>query len=54
MNTKLKNIPIKYSTDQNIHVSLKWFRGAGRYNNGATIYGRKYMIRLLFNRLKSN
>ena len=26
-------------------VDLKWYRGASRYNNGATRYGRKYEFR---------
>jgi len=33
-------------------IDLKWYRGASRYNNGATIYGRKYLLRLLLGRLK--
>jgi len=33
-------------------INLKWMRGASRYNNGATIYGRKYLLRLLLGRLK--
>ena len=28
-------------------VSLKWFRGANRYNNGATKYGKKYNLRYI-------
>jgi len=28
-------------------TSLKWYRGASRYNNGATLYGKKYMLRYL-------
>jgi len=28
-------------------VDLKWYRGANRYNNGATRYGRKYQFRYL-------
>lgn len=35
--------------DKKIFVSLKWYRGANRYNNGATIYGKKYFIRLVMN-----
>ena len=34
-------------------VSLKWYRGASRYNNGATIYGNKYLLRLLIGRSKT-
>jgi hypothetical protein len=36
----------------NDHVNLKWFRGASRYNNGATLYGKKYLLRLILSRLK--
>ena len=28
-------------------VTLKWYRGANRYNNGATRYGRQYQFRYL-------
>lgn len=28
-------------------VSLKWYRGASRYNNGCTRYGKKYYLRLV-------
>lgn len=31
----------------NIPVDLRWYRGASRYNNGATLYGRKYLFRYL-------
>jgi hypothetical protein len=33
-------------------ISLKWIRGASRYNHGATIYGKKYLFRYLLNSLK--
>jgi len=33
-------------------VSLKWFRGASRYNNGATRYGKKYLLRYIMSSLK--
>ncbi len=46
-------IPITYLNDEAIHVSLKWYRGASRYNNGATKYGNKYLLRLLIGRSKS-
>ena len=25
-------------------ITLKWYRGASRYNNGATMFGNKYLI----------
>jgi hypothetical protein len=31
--------------------SLKWFRGASRYNNGATKYGKKYNLRFIMHRV---
>ncbi len=33
-------------------VDLKWFRGASRYNNGTTLYGKKYVLRYLIGRSK--
>jgi len=33
-------------------VDLKWYRGANRYNNGATLYGKKYLLRYLLSMLK--
>lgn len=41
MNFNKENIPVKYLSDEDTIVNLKWFRGAGRYNNGAIIYQRK-------------
>jgi hypothetical protein len=35
-------------------VALKWYWGASRYNNGATIYGKKYFIRLVMNWAKKS
>ncbi len=35
-------------------ISLKWYRGASRYNNGATIFGNKYLFRYLISRNKCN
>ena len=52
MDIKRQNISVIYLNDENILVSLKWLRGASRYNNGATIYGRKYLLRLLLGRVK--
>jgi hypothetical protein len=33
-------------------INFKWMRGASRYNNGATIYGKKYLLRYLLSGLK--
>jgi hypothetical protein len=38
---------IKGLSEETTFVSLKWLRGANRYNNGATRYGRKYHLRLI-------
>ncbi len=35
-----------------VMVDLRWYRGASRYNNGATTYGTKYQFRLFINRAK--
>jgi hypothetical protein len=35
-------------------IDLKWCRGAGRYNNGATLYGDKYKMRYLIAYNKEN
>jgi hypothetical protein len=36
-----------------VQVDLKWYRGASRYNNGATLYRRKYIFRFLISRRKN-
>lgn len=46
MNIYLENIEVKIKGEV-VLTNLKWFRGASRYNNGATLYGRKYLIRLV-------
>jgi hypothetical protein len=35
-------------------IDLKWYRGACRYNNGATLYGTRYRLRqiLAYNKEK--
>lgn len=52
MDINRENILIEYMKDETTLVSLKWLRGANRYNNGATIYGKKYLLRYLFNNIK--
>ena len=47
MDIHTANISIAYSEGKNTMVSLKWLRGANRYNNGATRYLHKYRIRLI-------
>ena len=39
-------IPIHLPEGETL-ASLKWLRGANRYNNGATKYGNKYFFRLV-------
>ena len=41
------NIEIKYLNDEFMMVSLKCFRGASRYNNGTTKFGKKYNLRYI-------
>jgi hypothetical protein len=38
--------------DEDSLVDLKWFRGASRYNNGCTRFGRKYLLRLVIGRAR--
>ena len=47
MNIHIANLPIAYPAGETTLVSLKWLRGASRYNNGATRYQDKYRIRLI-------
>jgi hypothetical protein len=47
LKTKSNNIPIEGLSDRTELVSLKWLRGANRYNNGTTRYGSKYRLRLI-------
>lgn len=51
MNTEIFNIEIKINSEK-ILVSLKWLRGASRYNNGGTVYKDKYRLRIIFGRIK--
>jgi hypothetical protein len=46
MDIHRENIKVTMA-DEDVWVSLKWFRGASRYNNGCTRYGRKYYLRLV-------
>jgi len=50
MNINKRDIEIKYG-DVPMMDSLKWFRGASRYNNGATKYGKKYNLRFIMHRV---
>ncbi len=47
MNIHTPNIPVTFNEGKPIMVSLKWLRGANRYNNGATRYMHKYIIRVV-------
>lgn len=47
MDTKSNNVLIEGLSKDATAVSLKWIRGASRYNNGATKYGRTYILRLI-------
>ena len=37
-----------------VPVTLKWYRGASRYNNGAYVYSRQYRLRKLVSCYKQN
>jgi hypothetical protein len=49
MDIHKKNITVRIS-GENVLVSLKWYRGANRYNNGPTRYKNKYRLRLILSR----
>lgn len=46
MDTKRNNTILEGFSEEPTPVSLKGIRGANRYNNGATKYGRKYLLRI--------
>lgn len=37
---------MKYSDE------IRWYRGANRWNNGATRYGKKYLLRTILGQIK--
>ncbi|MCB0701015.1 MAG: hypothetical protein KDC11_14280 [Chitinophagaceae bacterium] len=48
---KMRNVDIykivgKFPGTDN-ELDVRWYRGASRYNNGATRYGDKYFLRLV-------
>ncbi len=47
MDINKSDIQIIVADGQRAFVSVKWYRGASRYNNGATKYGRKYQCRVI-------
>lgn len=57
MNVNIENIEV--DINGKIHlVNLRWMRGANRYNNGGNNNGKilktKYLLGLIFRRLKQN
>jgi hypothetical protein len=52
MNVNIANIPVSLGNGENVYVSLRWFRGASRYNNGGTIHKGMHQMRLIFGRVK--
>jgi len=50
-NVNLKNIKINYPQNVGSSVNLRWYRGANRYNNGATRYKSLAMCRIIRLRL---
>ena len=53
MDIHRENIKVTIA-DEDLLVSPKWFRGASRYNNGCTRYGRKYYLRLVIGWAEAN
>lgn len=54
MDVNRKNIRVTIVNNEEWLVDLKWFRGASRYNNGCTRYGKKYSLRLFMSRSKEH
>lgn len=52
MDVKRTNISIALEQGDRTLVSLKWLRGANRYNNGSTLYSGKYQFRYLIGSAK--
>jgi hypothetical protein len=52
MNVNIANIPVSLGDGKKTYVSLRWFRGASRYNNGGTNHKRKHQMRLILGRVK--
>jgi hypothetical protein len=52
MDVNIANIPVSLGNGENVYVSLRWFRGASRYNNGGTIHKGMHQMRLIFGRVK--
>jgi hypothetical protein len=52
MNVNIANIPVSFGNGENTYVTLRWFRGASRYNNGGTNHKGRYLMRLVLGRVK--
>ena len=52
MDVNIANIPVSLGNGENVYVSLRWFRGASRYNNGGTIHKGVHQMRLILGRVK--
>ena len=52
MNVNIANIPVSLGKGTEVYVSLRWFRGASRYNNGGTNHKGKHQMRLILGRVK--
>ena len=53
MDINSENIRV-ITNEGEVLVSLKWYLGASRYNNGCTRYGRKYYLRLVMGWAKAH
>ena len=53
MRVQKQNMKISVGNEDFL-VSLKWLRGSGRYNNGATRFKNKYLMRMVMSRAKDS
>jgi hypothetical protein len=53
MDTNKADIKVRIIEDECL-ISLRWYRGASRYNNGATRFGNKYIMRFIIARAKES
>jgi|GEM_PF-3323325 hypothetical protein len=54
MNVNIANILVSLGNGKETYVSLRWFRGASRYNNGGTNHKGKHQMRLILGRVKQS
>lgn len=52
MDINKKKLEVQLNNGDKFLANLRWFRGANRYNNGATHYKDKYHFRFIIGRAK--